>query len=170
MRDVDRQVHSIMEDNNLPDVPVVANKLLDRLKVEAKIEDLNDLVADLQEKMDSISEELDTLKKEKFHLEKDFDNLAIEKLELEKRVDEVEAEVSNKSVRVDICDKKLKIIELEGLYYISADQDYSKFERIGGKIRYVFYFPASMNVRQAVRKDFEKDDIAPVFEKKELKC
>jgi hypothetical protein len=52
---------------------------------------------------------------------------------------------------------------------VSGDHDYSKFERLGGKIRYVFWFPASMNMRQAVRRDFKKGDIAPVFEKEELK-
>jgi hypothetical protein len=113
---------------------------------------------------------------DKKELESDFDELVLENLKQEQKIKAVEEgtghleqENEDKSVRVDICDKKLKIIELEGLYYVSAHQDYSTFERLGGKIKYVFWFPATMNMRQAVRRDFEKDEIVPVFEKKELK-
>jgi hypothetical protein len=70
----------------------------------------------------------DLMKKEKLELEQ-----MIGRIEEEKKavVEELTDEISNKSVRVDINNKKLKIIELEDFYYVSGDQDYSKFERLG---------------------------------------
>jgi hypothetical protein len=113
---------------------------------------------------------------DKKELESDFDELVLENLGQELKIKAVvedngnlEEENEDKSVRVDICNKKLKIIDLESLYYVSAHQGYSDFERLGGNIKYVFWFPSTMNMRQAVRRDFEKEEIAPVFEKKELK-
>jgi hypothetical protein len=136
---INKQLHSVMEDNNLPDESVVVKTLLDTAEVELKVRDVE--IEELEKRIGAIEEEKEQLDKEN----------------------------KDKSVRVDINNKKLKIIELKEFYYVSGDQDYSKFERLGEKIRYFFWFPASMNMRQAVRRDFKKGDTAPVFEKEELK-
>jgi flagellar motility protein MotE (MotC chaperone) len=112
---------------------------------------------------DLMKAEGEQLKKEKLELEQRIEAVEVEKKAVAEEVEELTGEISDKSVRTDICDKKLKIIEPEDFYYVSGDQDYSKFERFGGKIKYVFWFPASINVRQAVRRDFKKGDIAPVL-------
>jgi hypothetical protein len=143
MNDLNRQLHSIMEYNGLPDVPLVAKTLLETAEVELKAKDAE--IEELQKKIGTIEEEKKAV------------------------VEELTDEISNKSVRTDINNKELKIIELEDFYYVSGDQDYSKFERLGGKIKYVFWFLASMNMRQAFIRDSKKGGTAPMFEKEELK-
>jgi hypothetical protein len=54
--------------------------------------------------------ESEQLKKEKLELEKKIGTIEEEKKAV---VEELTGEISDKSVRTDICDKKLKIIELE---------------------------------------------------------
>jgi hypothetical protein len=64
MNDLNKQLHSIMEDNDLPDEPVVAKKLLDTAEVELKVKDAE--IEELKEDYERLEEFYD-LALENFH-------------------------------------------------------------------------------------------------------
>jgi FtsZ-binding cell division protein ZapB len=65
MESIDQQLHSIMEDNDLPDEPVVAKRLLDSATVELKVKDAE--IEELKEDYERLEQEFYDLALEIFH-------------------------------------------------------------------------------------------------------
>lgn len=114
-----------------------------------------------------LENEFDELALSKFELEKKHTKTVRKVKELEKKKEKLDKENENKSVRVDVCNKKLRIIEYQGKFHVSADQDLTDLERNCGVVKCIFWYPSAMNVRQAVRGYFDKQDIEPIFEQLE---
>jgi hypothetical protein len=78
--------------------------------------------------------------------------------ELHKNNDEKRKELHDKSVRVDIKDKKLLIIKNDNNenYKISCNSTTKSRDRLKGIITKTFTFPASLNIRQPIKSKFKR--------------
>jgi CRISPR/Cas system-associated protein Csm6 len=101
--------------------------------------------------MDAINEgDTDKLQKEIEKLKEKYNLLST-------ITEEQEKEIVNKSVRVDIAEKKLHIIKnKKKMYKLSANSTDTSESKLGGEIVESYIFPASLNVRQEVSKKFKK--------------
>jgi hypothetical protein len=104
MSDLNKQLHSIMEDNDLPDEPVVAKRLLDSATVEWKVKDA----------------EIEELKEDYERLEQEFYDLALEnfhngqqKRKVERKVERLERQQFDRDVRTNFCSRRIKILRDE---------------------------------------------------------
>jgi hypothetical protein len=90
-------------------------------------------------------------------LQKEIEKLK-EKCNLLSTINEVqEKEIVNKSVRVDIAEKKLHIIKnKKKMYKLFVNSTDTSEGKLGGEIVESYIFPASLNVRQEVSKRFKK--------------
>jgi hypothetical protein len=147
------------------------------LKIEAKLQYQNDIITELNEKLNGISEELDSVKEDKKELESEFDELAQEKFDLEKKhiktvrkVKTLERQQYDRDVRTDYCSRKVKILKNEHTYYLSSD-DSRRYR--GYRLVRVYEFVSGINMRLDVRdwmeERFEKKiETVPKFSEEEL--
>jgi hypothetical protein len=176
MNELNKQVHTIMEDNDLPDVPVVAKKLLDSAEVKLKVKD--DEIQLSKTERDTIKEEKEELEDDYEKLEDEFDELAQEKFDLEKKhiktvrkVKKLERQQYDRDVRTDFCSRKVKILkDVENNYYLSSDDSrrYRKY-----KLVRVYEFVSGINMRLDIRNWMaerfnRKMEAVPEFSKEEL--
>jgi hypothetical protein len=158
-----------MEDNDLPDVPVVAKKLLDSAEVDLKVKD---------EEIQHLKKQFEDLTEDYEKLETDFYSLALEnvknrqgKKKIERRVERLEQQKFDRDVRTNFCSRRIKILKDDGkCYYLSCD-DKKNYQGLELVREYVFV--SGINVRLDVRKwmagEFNrKIDIVPKFSEAEL--
>jgi hypothetical protein len=162
VKEINKQLHSIMEDNDLPDEPVVAKKLLDSATLVLKVKDA----------------EIEELKEDYEKLESDFYDLALEnvkneqgKKKVERRVERLEQRQFDRDVRTDYCSRRIKILkDEEKCYHLSCDdkRNYQGLELVS---EYVFV--SGINIRLDARtwmaSQFNrKIDTVPKFSESEL--
>jgi regulator of replication initiation timing len=123
--------------------------LMDNMRVEAKIEHLNELVSDLHEKLDSITEDYEKLESEFGELVVEDFKQGLEKKKIEERLCKVEQQQFDRDVRTDLFDRNVKLLVKDGTYFLSADHE-KKHQKLN--VVYQFVFPANMNVRRDVRR------------------
>jgi hypothetical protein len=77
--------------------------------------------------------------------------------------------IFDKSVRTDIADKKLLIIKTnKGLYKLSSNSTTKSKNKLGGEILETYTFPATLNIKQDVRKVLGKNGNMTTFKEEEL--
>jgi hypothetical protein len=162
MDSVNKQLHSIMNNNDLPDEPVVAKRLLDSATVELKAKDA----------------EIEELKEDYERLENEFYDLVLENVKneqgrkkMERKVVRLEEQQFDKDVRTNFCSRRIKILRDEKkCYYLSSDDkgNYQGLELVRECL-----FVSGINVRLDVRtwmgRQFNRRiDIVPKFSEAEL--
>jgi hypothetical protein len=162
MDSINKQLHSIMEDNGLPDEPVVAKRLLDSAEVQLKVKDA----------------EIEELKEDYERLEQEFYDLALEnfqnrqeKRKVERKVERFERQQVERDVRTNFCSRRIKILRDEKKCYYLPSDDKRNYQ--GLELMREYLFVSGINVRLDVRtwmaRQFNRrTEIVPKFTEAEL--
>ena len=136
-----------------PKYAIYVGKIMDSINERAKLknisdnENLNEIINKLNEEnkelRDKITEQKETI------------------IEQEETIEEQDIKIFNESVRVNINNRKLTIYKEDGLIKISADNS-KKIKDIIAQ----YNFPASMNVKMSIKKEFNIKNLSNIPEEK----
>jgi hypothetical protein len=169
MNSIDLQLHSIMEDNNLPDEPVVAKKLLDSASIELKCKD--EEILRLKKQFEDLTEDYEKLESECYELA--LENVKNEqgKKKVERKVQRLEQQQFDRDVRTDFCSRRIKVlVDDKKCYHLSSDD---KRNYKGLELVREYLFVSGINIRLDVRTWMatqfnRKIDIVPKFSEGEF--
>jgi regulator of replication initiation timing len=161
MNDLNKQLHYIMEDNDLPDEPVVAKRLLDSASVQLKVKD--EEISDLKDQVEALTDENRDLKI-------DINVLGLKKKKLGIKLKRLERKQFDRDVRTNLCYRNVKILKDVTTHYFSADHQ-KRYRKL--PVVHQFVFPSNMNVRREVKRWMENEfkreiEAVPSFSEAEL--
>jgi hypothetical protein len=136
-----------MKDNDLPDVPVVAKKLLDTAEVQMKVKD--EEIQQLKKHFEDLTEDYEKLESEFYDLT--LKNVKNEqgKKKVERKVERLEQQKFERDLRTDFCSRRIKILmDDKKCYHLSSD-DKRNYQRLELVREYVFI--SGINILLEVR-------------------
>ena len=136
-----------------PKYAVYVGKIMDSINERAKLKNISDN-ENLNEIINKLNEENKELRDKITEQEETI-------IEQEETIEEQDIKLFNESVRVNINNRKLTIYQEDGLIKISADNS-KKFKDIIAQ----YNFPASMNVKMSIKKEFNIKNLSNIPEEK----
>ena len=143
-----------------PKYQVIVSKIMDSINERAKLKNISDN-DNLNEIINKLNEENKELRDKITEQEKTIEEQEETIIEQEETIEEQDIKIFNESVRVNINNRKLTIHQEDGLIKISANNS-RKFKDIIAQ----YNFPASMNVKMSIKKEFNIKNLNNVPEEK----
>ena len=143
-----------------PKYQVIVSKIMDSINERAKLKNISDN-DNLNEIINKLNEENKELRDKITEQEKTIEEQEETIIEQEETIEEQANTLFDKSVRVNINNRKLTIHQEDGLIKISANNS-RKFKDIIAQ----YNFPASMNVKMSIKKEFKIKNLSDVPEEK----
>ena len=136
------------------------SRIMDSINERAKLKNISDN-ENLNEIINKLNEENKELRDKITEQEKTIEEQEETIIEQEETIEEQANKLFDKSVRVNINNRKLTIHQEDGLIKISANNS-RKFKDIITQ----YNFPASMNVKMSIKKEFKIKNLSDVPEEK----
>ena len=143
-----------------PKYAIYVGKIMDSINERAKLKNISDN-ENLNEIINKLNEENKELRDKITEQEKTIEEQEETIIEQEETIEEQANKLFDKSVRVNINNRKLTIHQEDGLIKISVNNS-RKFKDIIAQ----YNFPASMNVKMSIKKEFKIKNLNNVPEEK----